>query len=145
MDRLRFGHERLTDSDCCLICTCLSVKKFENAINKSYTHVQPHCIFFFFQCRTRVVSDCFKFRGTRHVRHTQLLSPRLCTTKNFTMTQLKLQCIYMGTWAYWLAWLTCCWRLTGLNSSVELAPTVVSGRWFHSRTVLWKKEFLRVS
>jgi hypothetical protein len=51
--------------------------------------------------------------------------------------------IYMGTWAYWLAWLTC-WRLA-LNSSMELAPTVVFGRWFHSRTVLWKKEFLRVS
>jgi hypothetical protein len=50
MDRLRFGHERPTDSDCCLICTCLSVRNFENAINKSYTHVQPHCIFFFFQC-----------------------------------------------------------------------------------------------
>jgi hypothetical protein len=90
--------------------------------------------FFFFQCRTGVVSDCFKFRGTRHARHTQLLSPRLCTTKTFTMTQLKL-----FTWAYWLAWLTCCRRLA-LNSSMELAPTVVSGRWFHSRTVLWKKE-----
>jgi hypothetical protein len=35
---LRFGHERPTDSDCCLICTCLSVRNFENAINKSYTH-----------------------------------------------------------------------------------------------------------
>jgi hypothetical protein len=38
--------------NCCLICTCLSVTYFENAINNSYTHVQPHCIFFFFQCRT---------------------------------------------------------------------------------------------
>jgi hypothetical protein len=35
MDRLRFGHERPTDSDCCLICTCLSVRNFENAINTS--------------------------------------------------------------------------------------------------------------
>ena len=61
-----------------------------------------------------------------------------------SLWQLKLQCIYMGTWAYWLAWLTCCWRLA-LNSSMELAQTVVSCRWFHSRTVLWKKEFLRVS
>ena len=26
---------------------------------------------------------------------------------------------------------------------MELAPTVVSGRWFHSRAVLWK-EFLSV-
>jgi hypothetical protein len=91
MDRLGFGHGRPTDSDCCLICTCLSVRNFENAINKSYTHVQPHCIFFFFlQCRTRVVADCFKFCGTRHARQTQLMSPRLCTTKHFTMTQLKL-------------------------------------------------------
>ena len=90
MDRLRFGHERPTDSDCCLICICLSVRNFENAINNSYTHVQPHCIFFFFQCRTGVVADCFKLCGTRHARHTQLMSPRLCTTKHFTMTQLKL-------------------------------------------------------
>ena len=69
MDRLRFGHERPTDSDCCLICTCLSVRNFENAINNSYTHVQPHCIFFFLQCRTGVVADCFKFCGTRHAFH----------------------------------------------------------------------------
>jgi hypothetical protein len=89
MDRLRFGHERPTDQDCCLICTCLSVRNFENAINKSYTHVQPHCIFFF-QCRTGVIADCFKFCGTRHARHTQLMYPRLCTTKHFTTTQLKL-------------------------------------------------------
>jgi hypothetical protein len=54
------------------------------------TLVQPHCIFFFFQCRTWVVADCFKFCGTRHSRHTQLMPPRLCTTKHFTMTQLKL-------------------------------------------------------
>ena len=94
MDRLRFGHERPTDSDCCLIlvhvCTCLSVRNLGNAINKSYTNVQPHCIFLFFQCRTGVVADCFKFCGTRHDRRTQLMSPRLCTTKHFTMTQLKL-------------------------------------------------------
>ena len=91
MDRLRFGHERPTDSDYCLICTCLSVRNFENAINNSYTHVQPHCIFFFFfQCRTGVVADCFKLCGTKHARHTQLMSPRLYTTKHFTMTQLKL-------------------------------------------------------
>jgi hypothetical protein len=90
MDRLRFGYERPTDSDCCLICTCLSVRNFENAINNSYTHVQRHCIFFFFQCRTGFVADCFKFCGTKHSRHTQLMSPRLCTTKHFTMTQLKL-------------------------------------------------------
>jgi hypothetical protein len=32
MDRLRFGHERPTDSDCCLICTCLSVRNFENVV-----------------------------------------------------------------------------------------------------------------
>jgi hypothetical protein len=30
-----------------------------------------------------------------------------------------------------------------LNTSMELVPTVVSGRWFHSRVVLWK-EFLSV-
>jgi hypothetical protein len=92
MARLWFGHERPTDSDCCLICTCtcLSVRNFENAINNSYTHIQPHCIFCFFQCRTGVVSDCFKFCGTRHARHTQPMSPSLCTTKHFTMTQLKL-------------------------------------------------------
>jgi hypothetical protein len=89
MDRLRLGHERPTDPDCCLICTCLPVRNFERAINNSYTHVQPHCIFFF-PCRTGVVADCFKFCGTRHARHTQLMSPRLCTTKHFTMTQLKL-------------------------------------------------------
>jgi hypothetical protein len=91
MDRLRFWHERPTDSDCCLIlvCTCLSVRNFENAINKSYTHVQSHCIFFF-QCRTGVVADCFKFCGTRHARYTQMMSPKLCITKHFTMTQLKL-------------------------------------------------------
>jgi hypothetical protein len=70
MARLWFGHERPTDSDCCLICTCtcLSVRNFENAINNSYTHIQPHCIFCFFQCRTGVVADCFKFCGTRHAR-----------------------------------------------------------------------------
>jgi hypothetical protein len=68
-----FGHERPTDSDCCLICTCLSVRNFENAINNSYTHVQPHCIFFFFQCRTGVVADCFKFCGTRHGHSQKLL------------------------------------------------------------------------
>jgi hypothetical protein len=43
------------------------------------------------------------------------------------MTQLKL-----FTWVHgptgWHGWLA-------LNSSMELAPTVVSGRWFHSRTV----------
>jgi hypothetical protein len=43
------------------------------------------------------------------------------------------------TWVHgptgWHGWLA-------LNSSMELAPTVVSGRWFHSRTVLWKKEFV---
>ena len=39
---------------------------------------------------TGVVADCFKFCGTMHARHTQLMSPRLCTTKHFTMTQLKL-------------------------------------------------------
>ena len=127
MDRLRFRHERPTDSDCCLICTCLSVRNFENAINKSYTHVQPHCIFFFFQCRTGVVADCFKFCGTRHARHTQLMSPILCTTKHFTMTQLKLFTLVGPELLY--------------SSS---APTVVFGRWFHSRAVLWK-EFLRVS
>jgi hypothetical protein len=49
--------------------TCLSVRNFENAINNSYTHVQPHSIFFFFQCRTGVVADCFKFCGTRHAFH----------------------------------------------------------------------------
>jgi hypothetical protein len=41
-----------------------SVRNFENPINKSYTHVQPHCIFFF-QCRTWVVADCFKFQRRR--------------------------------------------------------------------------------
>jgi hypothetical protein len=92
VDRLRFKHESPTDSDCCLIYTCLSVRHFESAINNSYTHVQPRCIiyFFFFQCRTGVVVDCFKFCGTRHARHTQLMSPRLCTTKHFSMTQIKL-------------------------------------------------------
>jgi hypothetical protein len=67
-----------------------SSRKGTIMIIKSYTHVQPHCIFLFFLCRTRVVADCFKFCGTRHARHTQLMSPRLCTTKHFTMTQLKL-------------------------------------------------------
>jgi hypothetical protein len=45
----------------CLICTCLSVRNFENAINKSYTYVQPHCIVFFFQCRTGVVPKYLRF------------------------------------------------------------------------------------
>ena len=133
-----------------ILTLVLSEKKFLNetknhnpplqvklSVPNSYTHVQPHCIFFFFQCRTGVVADCFKFCGTWHARHTQLMSPRLCTTNHFTMTQLKLFTLIR------LAWLTCCWRLA-LNSSMELAPTVVSGRWFHSRAVLWK-EFLRVS
>jgi hypothetical protein len=33
---------------------------------------------------------CFKFCGTTHARHAQLMFPRLCTAKHFTMTQLKL-------------------------------------------------------
>jgi hypothetical protein len=58
---VKLGIKRWRPTDCCLICTCLSVRNFENAINKSYTYVQPHCIVFFFQCRTGVVADCFKF------------------------------------------------------------------------------------
>jgi hypothetical protein len=60
------------------------------------------------------------------------MSPRLCTTKHFTITQLKLFTLVGVA------------NFEALNSSMELAPTVVSGRWFHSRVGLWK-EFLRVS
>jgi hypothetical protein len=60
------------------------ISRLRSSIN-SWTSTETYT-----QCRTGVVADCFKFCGTRHARHTQLMSPRLCTTKHFTMTQLKL-------------------------------------------------------
>jgi hypothetical protein len=39
MDKLRFGHERPTDSDCCLICTCLSVRILKTqSITRTHTY-----------------------------------------------------------------------------------------------------------